>query len=60
MREIRDVAGHGGGDDEGTSSARLEVCANGFGAVEGTIEIGLDDFVPGFDGAFEDSWRRVG
>jgi len=49
LREVGDVAGHRGGDDEGAGSALFEVCSNSFGAVEGSVEIGLDDFVPGFD-----------
>lgn len=49
---------HGGSDDEGSRSALFEVRADGFGAVEGAVEIGLDDFVPGLDGAVEDA--RVG
>jgi hypothetical protein len=49
------VAGHRGGDDERAGSALLEVCADGLCAVEGSVEIGLDNFVPGFDGAVEDT-----
>lgn len=52
------MARHGGCDDETARAALFEVCADGFGAVEGAVEVGLDDFVPGFDGAIEDA--RVG
>lgn len=49
LREVGNVAGHRGGDDEGSGSTFLEMCANGLCAVEGSVEIGLDDFVPGID-----------
>ena len=55
---VGDVAGHGGGDDEGAGATLFEVVADGFGAVEGAVEVGLDDFHPVFDGAVEDA--RVG
>lgn len=53
--EVGNVAAHGGGDDEGAGAALSEVVADGFGAVEGAVEVGLDDFFPGFDGAVEDA-----
>ena len=34
LREVGDVAGHGGRDDEGSCFAFAEVVAHGFGAVE--------------------------
>lgn len=55
LREVGDVTGHGGGDDERTGSALLEVVADCLGAVEGSVEIGLDDFVPCLNGAVEDA-----
>jgi hypothetical protein len=58
LGEVGDVAGHGGGDDEGAGSALLEVVADGLGAVEGTVQVDLDNVVPGLDGAVEDA--RVG
>jgi hypothetical protein len=56
LGEVGDVARHGGSDDEGAGSALFEVGADGFGAVEGAVEVGLDDFHPGLDGAFEDAF----
>jgi len=58
LGEVGDVAGHGGGDDEGAASALLEVVADGLGAVEGTVQVDLNNVVPGLDGAVEDA--RVG
>jgi hypothetical protein len=55
LGEVGNVARHRGGDDERAGSALLEVCADGLCAVEGSVEIGLDNFVPGFDGAVEDT-----
>lgn len=55
LREVGDVAGHGGGDDEAASSALLEVSADGLGAMESTVQIGLDDFGPVIDSAIEDT-----
>ena len=49
LREVGDVAGHGGRDDEGAGSSLLEVLADGLRAVEGSVEIGLDDFHPCID-----------
>ena len=58
LREVGNVAGHGGRDDEGAGTAFFEVVADSFGAVEGSRQVGVDDFVPVFDGAIEDA--RVG
>ena len=55
LREVGDVAGHRGCDDERTGSTLLEVVAHCFGAVEGAVQVGLDDFVPGFDCAVENA-----
>lgn len=55
LGEVGNVAGHGGGDDEASGATLLEVMADGLGAVEGSSEIGLDDFVPVLDAAVEDT-----
>lgn len=58
LREVGDVTGHGGGDDERTGLALLEVVADSLGAVCNTEEIGLDDLLEGGDLAVENT--RVG
>lgn len=58
LREVGDVTRHGGGDDERTSLALLEVVANSLGAVCNTEEIGLDNLLEGGDLAFKNT--RVG
>lgn len=58
LGEVGDVAGHGSSDDERASATLLEVVADGLGAVEGTVQVDLDDVVPGLDGAVKDA--RVG
>lgn len=55
LREIGNVARHGGGDDETSSSTFLEVMANGLGTVEAAREVGLDDLVPVFDRAIKNA-----
>jgi hypothetical protein len=55
LREVGNVARHGGGDDERTGLALLEVVADGLGAVCNTHEIGLDDLLEGGDLAVEDT-----
>lgn len=55
LGEVGDVARHGSGADKGSSLALLEVSTNGLGAVSDTVEIGLDDFFPGLDGAVKDT-----
>lgn len=55
LREVGDVAGHGGSDDKGASAALLEVLADGLGAVGGTVEIDLDDMVPILGGTIDDT-----
>lgn len=55
LGEVGDVAGHGGGDDEAAGATLLEVGAYGLCTVECAVEIGLDDLVPGLDGALEDA-----
>jgi hypothetical protein len=46
LGKVGDVSGHRGGDDEGSSSAFLEVVSDSLCAVEGTVQICLDDFIP--------------
>ena len=55
LGEVGDVARHRCRDDEGTSAARLEVVADGLGAVERAVQVGLDNLIPRFDGAIEDA-----
>lgn len=55
LREVGDMAGHGGGDHKATGAAFLEVVTDGFCAMEATSKIGLDDLVPIFHGAIEDT-----
>jgi hypothetical protein len=55
LREVGNVTGHGGGDDERTGLALLEVVADGLGAVCNTEEIGLDDLLEGGDLAVKDT-----
>jgi len=56
--EVGNVSGHGGSDDKGASAALLEVVTDGLGAVEGTVQVGLDNLVPCLDGTVKDT--RVG
>ena len=49
------MAGHGSGDHEAAGAAFFEVVADGFCAMEATGKIGLDDLVPIFHGAIEDT-----
>lgn len=58
LREVGDEAAHAGGDDEGARLALAEVEADGAGAVEGAVQVRVDDLIPGLDGRFEDA--RVG
>ena len=46
---IGDMAGHGGGDDKGTGATLFKMVADSLGAVEGAVEIGLNDFIPVLD-----------
>ena len=55
LREVGNVARHGGGDDETSSSTFLKVMAYGLGTVEAAREIGLDDLVPILDGAVKNA-----
>ena len=55
LREVGNVARHGGGDDETSSSTFLEVMANGFGTVEAARKICLDHLIPVFDGAVKNA-----
>jgi hypothetical protein len=49
------VARHGSSDDEGAVLALAEVEANSTGAVEGTVQVGLNNLVPLLDGSVEDT-----
>lgn len=55
LREVGDVAGHGGGDDEGAGTALLEVVTHSLSAVESTVQVGLDNLLPVTDGAIQDT-----
>ena len=55
LREVGNVARHRGGDDETSGPTFLEVMANGLGTVEAAREIGLNDLIPVFNGAVEDT-----
>ena len=46
---------HRGGDDEAAGSALLEVGTDGLRAVEGTVQVGLDNLVPRLHAALEDA-----
>lgn len=52
---VGDVAGHGGGDDEGSRAALAEVSADGLGAVRSAVQVDLDNVVPGLLGAVDDT-----
>ena len=54
LRVVGDVAGHAGGDDEGARFPLAEMQADGAGAVEGSGQVGADDFVPGLDAGVQD------
>lgn len=55
LREVGNVAGHGGGDDEASSLSLSEVQTSSSGAVVDTGQIGLDDLLPLLDGSIEDT-----
>ena len=55
LREVGHVSGHGAGDDEGPAAALAEVFADHLSTVRHTSEIGLDDFLPGLEGAVDDA-----
>ena len=55
LREIGNVAGHGGSDDERAGFALTEVEADGSGAVVGTVEIGIDDLLPLLHGLLQNA-----
>lgn len=52
---VGDVAGHGGGDDEGAVALLLEEGADGLGAVGGAVEVDLDNVVPVGSRAIDDT-----
>ena len=55
LREVGNVAGHGRCDDKRASLALLEVVADSLGAVEGSVQVSLDDLHPVVDGTVEDT-----
>jgi hypothetical protein len=55
LREIGNVTGHGGSDDQGTSATLLEVIANSSCAVEDTSQVSVDDLLPVLNGAVKDT-----
>lgn len=55
MGKVGNVAGHGGCDDQGAGATLFEVVADGLGAVEGAVQIGLDDLIPLVNGAVQDT-----
>ena len=55
LGEVCNVARHGRCDDERASLALLEVVADSLGAVEGSVQVGLDDLHPVVDSAVEDT-----
>ena len=55
LREIGNVAGHAGSDDEGAGLALAEMQPDGAGAVEGPVQIGIDDLVPRLDAGVQDA-----
>lgn len=55
LGEVGNVAGHGRRDDQRAGAALLEVRTHGLGAVEGAVQVDVDDVVPGLDGAVQDT-----
>jgi len=55
---VGNVTGHGSSDDQAASLAFSEVKTNGSGAVESSIQISLNDFVPCLDSAVQDARIR--
>lgn len=55
LRKVGNVARHGGRDDKAAVALFLEVRTNGLGAVEGAVQISLNDFFPRLDAAFENA-----
>lgn len=58
LREIGNVPTHARGDDEGALVVLAEMQADGAGAVEGPVQVGVDDLVPRLDARIQDA--RVG
>ena len=54
LREVGNVAGHGGRDDKGAGLALAEMMAYGFGAVKCTSQICINDFLPRPDTCVQD------
>lgn len=55
LRVVGDVAGHGGGNNEGAVALLAEESADGLGAVGGAVEVDLDNVVPVGSGAVNDT-----
>ena len=55
LGKVRNVPAHGRGDDEGTLLLLAEVEADGTGAVEGAVQVGVDDLVPILDTRIQDA-----
>lgn len=55
LREVRNVAAHARGDDEGAPLLLAEVQADGAGAVEGARQVRVDDLVPRLDARVQDA-----
>lgn len=49
------MTGHGRSDDQAASSLLSEVKADGSSAIEGSVQVSLDDFVPCLHGAVQDT-----
>lgn len=52
---VGNVTRHGGSNDERATALLLEVSTNGLGAVGGSVEVDLDDLVPGLRGTVNDT-----
>ena len=50
------MARHGGRNDERTEALFFEFFTDGFGAVEGTGQVGVDDFIPFVGRAVKDAF----
>ena len=55
LRIVGDVAGHAGSDDQGARFPLAEMQTDGSGAVKGSSQVGVDDFVPGLDAGVQDA-----
>jgi hypothetical protein len=55
LREVGNVTGHGGSDDQAASAPLSEMKTNSPSAVECSVQISLDNLVPCLDGAIQDT-----